>query len=125
MVRRLVLPILLSSIFSDEMIGTILLCCTQHHSSFLRALLSFPLQNALMTFEEEKMAKSLTTLRAMEKRCSSNLSWSPSFTSFQSMKSKLWGSNQLSSASQSVSVIYFPQFLTNDHYFQTEMRKEQ
>ena len=41
MVRRLVLPILLSSILSYEM-GTILLCCTQHHSSFLRALLSFP-----------------------------------------------------------------------------------
>jgi len=47
--------------------------------------------NALMTFEEDKMAKSLTTLRAMEKRCSSNLSWSPSFSSFQSMKSRLWG----------------------------------
>ena len=41
MVRRLVLPIWLSSILSYEM-GTILLCCTQHHSSFLRALLSFP-----------------------------------------------------------------------------------
>ena len=52
---------------------------------------SFYLQNALMTFEEDKMAKSLTTLRAMEKRCSSNLSWSPSFSSFQSMKSRLWG----------------------------------
>ena len=77
-----------------------------HHFYALFSL--FPLQNALMTFEEEKMAKSLTTLRAMEKRCSSNLSWSPSFTSFQSMKSKLWGSNQLSSVSQSVSVTYFP-----------------
>ena len=56
----------------------------------------FFVQNALMTFEEEKMAKSSATLRAMEKRCSSNLSWSPSFSSFQSMKSRLWGTQILS-----------------------------
>ena len=36
------------------------------------------------------------------------------------MKSKLWGSNQLSSASQSVSVMYF--FLIPGHHlFHTEM----
>ena len=60
-------------------------------SGFLWQSLFWLFQNALMTFEEEKMAKSLTTLRAMEKRCSSNLSWSPSFSSFQSMKSRIWG----------------------------------
>jgi len=60
-------------------------------SGFLWKSLFWLFQNALMTFEEEKMAKSLTTLRAMEKRCSSNLSWSPSFSSFQSMKSRIWG----------------------------------
>ena len=58
---------------------------------FMAESLFWLFQNALMTFEEEKMAKSLTTLRAMEKRCSSNLSWSPSFSSFQSMKSRIWG----------------------------------
>ena len=64
------------------------------------------LQNAVMTFEEEKMAFALATLKAAEKRCSSNspittgghssglggrLSSSPSFSSLQSMKSRFQG----------------------------------
>ena len=68
-----------------------LLQCNNSSLEYLIMVCFFYLQNALMTFEEDKMAKSLTTLRAMEKRCSSNLSWSPSFSSFQSMKSRLWG----------------------------------
>ena len=68
---------------------------------------SFYFQNALMTFEEDKMAKSLTTLRAMEKRCSSNLSWSPSFSSFQSMKSRLWGAQAGLSHQQTQNVSNF------------------
>ena len=63
-----------------------------------------------MTFEEEKMAFALATLKAAEKRCSSNnpisgghagrgghgglggrLSSSPSFSSLQAMKSRFQG----------------------------------
>ena len=61
-----------------------------------------------MTFEEEKMAFALASLKAAEKRCSSNsptatagghnglglgglLSSSPSFSSLQSMKSRFQG----------------------------------
>ena len=43
----------------------------------------FHTQNAVMTFEEEKMALALSTLRATEKRCSNDLSWSPSFSNLQ------------------------------------------
>ena len=74
---------------------------------FIIMVFSFYLQNALMTFEEDKMAKSLTTLRAMEKRCSSNLSWSPSFSSFQSMKSRLWGAQAGLSHQQTQNVSIF------------------
>ena len=74
---------------------------------FIIMVFSFYLQNALMTFEEDKMAKSLTTLRAMEKRCSSNLSWSPSFSSFQSMKSRLWGAQAGLSHQQTQNVSNF------------------
>lgn len=75
---------------------------------------SFFLQNAVMTFEEDKMSQSLVALRAMEKRCcstsypppssssgssgNSNISngfsgmtLSPSFSSFHGMKSKMQG----------------------------------
>ena len=66
-----------------------------------------PPQNAVMTFEEEKMAFALAALKAAEKRCSSNsptaataaaalglggrLSSSPSFSSLQAMKSRFQG----------------------------------
>lgn len=69
-----------------------------------------------MTFEEEKMAQALSALKAMEKRCSAppgtgggfsangggggtgGMSFSPSFSSLQSMKSRVQG---LLGASQS------------------------
>ena len=72
--------------------------------SQLNFLLSLSSQNAVMTFEEEKMAFALATLKAAEKRCSSNnpisgghgglggrLSSSPSFSSLQAMKSRFQG----------------------------------
>merc|ERR1719317_188608 len=44
-----------------------------------------------MTFEDEKMSLALATLKTAEKRCNSDLSWSPSFNNLQqSVKSKLW-----------------------------------
>ena len=49
------------------------------------------LQNAVMTFEEEKMSLALSTLRTAEKRCTSDISWSPSFNNLQqTVKSRLW-----------------------------------
>ena len=53
-------------------------------------LFSF-LQNAVMTFEEEKMSLALSTLRTAEKRCTSDISWSPSFNNLQqTVRSRLW-----------------------------------
>jgi len=47
--------------------------------------------NAVMTFEEEKMSLALSTLRTAEKRCTSDISWSPSFNNLQqTVKSRLW-----------------------------------
>ena len=52
----------------------------------------FAFQNAVMTFEEEKMVLALATLRATEKRCATSSSYSPSlltsspsFSSFQNL----------------------------------------
>ncbi|CAB4054319.1 unnamed protein product [Lepeophtheirus salmonis] len=54
--------------------------------------------NAVMTFEEEKMNRCLGTLRSMEKRCNSELSWSPSMASISGMKSRMvrgiWGNGE-------------------------------
>ena len=51
----------------------------------------FFFQNAVMTFEEEKMSLALSTLRTAEKRCTSDISWSPSFNNLQqTVKSRLW-----------------------------------
>ena len=72
----------------------------------------FLLQNALMTFEEEKLALALATLRATEKRCLSDAStanastnaWSvPSFSHLQqSVKSRFWSGFSHSSSSQNL-----------------------
>ena len=58
-----------------------------------------------MTFEEEKLALALSTLRATEKRCMSDLTpWSvPSFSNLQqSVKSRLWSGFTHSSSSQNL-----------------------
>ncbi|XP_040567969.1 tetratricopeptide repeat protein 39C isoform X2 [Lepeophtheirus salmonis] len=51
-----------------------------------------------MTFEDEKMNRCLGTLRSMEKRCNSELSWSPSMASISGMKSRMvrgiWGNGE-------------------------------
>ena len=57
-----------------------------------------------MTFEEEKMSLALSTLRAMDKRCSSDLATSPISSSLLNIKSRLWGgstSNVFSSSAAS------------------------
>ena len=67
-------------------------------------------QNAIMTFEEEKLALALATLRATEKRCMSDVTsaspttWSvPSFSNLhQSVKSRLWSGFSHSSSSQNL-----------------------
>ena len=66
-----------------------------------------------MTFEEEKLALALATLRATEKRClsdassvnaSTNASWAvPSFSNLQqSVKSRFWSGFSHSSSSQNL-----------------------
>ena len=65
-----------------------------------------------MTFEEEKLALALATLRATEKRCMSDAStanpstntWSvPSFSNLQqSVKSRFWSGFSHSSSSQNL-----------------------
>ena len=58
-----------------------------------------------MTFEEEKLAVALSTLRATEKRCMSDVSlWSvPSLSNLQqSVRSRLWSGFTHSSSSQNL-----------------------
>jgi hypothetical protein len=53
-------------------------------------------QNALMTFEDEKLQESLQTLRDMEKRCAQDIGW------LKVVRNKMFGSD-----SSSVSIQYF------------------
>jgi len=55
-------------------------------------------QNALMTFEDEKLQESLQTLRDMEKRCAQDIGW------LKVVRYKVFGSD-----SSSVSVRHFLQ----------------
>jgi hypothetical protein len=44
-------------------------------------------QNALMTFEDEKLQESLQTLRDMEKRCAQDIGW------LKAVRNKMFGSD--------------------------------
>lgn len=74
--------------------------------------LLFTFQNAVMTFEEEKLNLALSTLRATEKRLSSDLAWSPSLVGLQqTVRSRLWGfggSSSTTSLSENQQVIASP-----------------
>lgn len=44
-------------------------------------------QNALMTFEDDKLQESLQTLRDMEKRCAQDIGW------LKAVRNKMFGSD--------------------------------
>jgi hypothetical protein len=69
-----------------------------------------------MTFEEEKMSFALSTLRSMDKRCSSELATSPFSSSLLSIKSRIWGgstNNVFAAAAASKEATNVSQILPN------------